>query len=95
MNCPKCHRPCYRGIVRQVEPTECSLDNGTACRAYRHGLEVGRRSPISDATAVEAFVAGFVTRMDADGTYRGDHIVEELTAAAKALRTIEERKARR
>lgn len=44
--CPKCGRTYYRGTVRKVEPTECSLEDGTGCHAYRHGLEVGKATTV-------------------------------------------------
>ena len=40
--CPTCGRALYRGTKREVEPPECALEDGASCRAYVHGVEVGR-----------------------------------------------------
>lgn len=41
--CPKCGRADYDGKRLFVAPDECALEDGIGCRAYRHGVEVGRR----------------------------------------------------
>lgn len=36
----------YSGAKRTVDPDECPFEDGATCRAYRHGVEVGRADGI-------------------------------------------------
>lgn len=42
--CSRCGRNRHSGSRREVAPFECPTDDGTSCRAYRHG----RASAIAD-----------------------------------------------